>query len=267
MPTTKIDDIKVYYEDAGSGDALVFISGLAGTHKDWRLQAPFFSRHFRTVVFDNRGVGMTEKPRDGYSIGRFAEDAVRLMDHLKIERAHVVGLSMGGMIAQEMALSHPSRLKRLVLCATHCGANHAVKPPQESIDAITKIAGLTFEQIIRQSLPIVFTEPFMRDHPQEVEKYVQDKLNSPRQTFQSFNGQIQAAMEFDSYHRLHQIEHDTLVLTAQSDILVLPENSRILAEKIPRSRLIALPEGGHLLNIEAADKFNQTLLDFLLRTA
>ncbi len=263
MPKAQIDDIQVYYEEAGSGEAVVFITGLAGIYRDWRLQAPYFSRHYRTIVLDNRGVGRTDKPKDGYSIRRFADDTVGLMDHLKVERAHVVGLSMGGMIAQEMALSYPSRVDRLALCVTNCGQSHAVLPEQEVLDVITNPTGKTYEDIVRQSLPILFTERYLQEMKDEVETYVQDKLDSPRQTFHSYNGQLQAAMEFDSYDLLPRIAHHTMVLTASGDVLVPPANSKVLADRIPNSRLYIFEEGGHMFNIERSEEFNQVVLEFL----
>jgi pimeloyl-ACP methyl ester carboxylesterase len=263
MPEIRIDDIKMYYEEAGSGEPLVLITGLAGSHRDWYLQFPFFAGKFRTVVMDNRGVGRTDKPKDGYSVRRFADDIAALMDHLKIGSAHVVGLSLGGMIAQELALSHPSRVRRLILCATNCGRKHSVAASQEVMDTLTETAGLTFEEVIRQTLPILFTERYMKDQPQEVEKYVQSKLTYPKQSFHSYFGQLQAAMEFDSYHRLPEIEHDTLVLTAGGDVLVPPENSDILADRIPGARKVVFEDGGHMFNIEVAERFNDEVLGFV----
>lgn len=264
MPKVQVDDIQMYYEERGSGKPLVLITGLSGILKDWRLQTLFFSKRFRTVIFDNRGVGKSDKPKNGYSIRRFADDTVGLMDYLKIERAHILGLSMGGMIAQEIALHHPTRVDHLILCATNCGSKHSVMPAKEILNIITQNAGLTFEEIVRKSLPILFTKTFMRDQPQEVEKFVQDKLNYPTQTFHAFQGQLMAVMDFDSFDRLSQIDLPTLILAARGDVLVPPRNSEILAQKIRKSKLIIFKKGGHMFNIEIAKKFNEIVLGFLL---
>ena len=115
MSTAQINGIDIYYEEHGHGDPLLLIMGLAADSVAWMFQLPDFSEHYRTIVFDNRGVGRSSKPAGLYTIAQMAADAAGLLDHLKIERALVVGVSMGGMIAQELALRHPKKVRGLVL--------------------------------------------------------------------------------------------------------------------------------------------------------
>src|SRR5262249_9224350 len=118
MPTTQVRDVELYYEEHGSGDPLLCIMGFATDSTGWLLQVPEFAKRYRTIVFDNRGVGRSSKPTGAYTIHEMADEAAGLLDHLKIARAHVLGLSMGGMIAQELVLRHSARVRGLVLAAT-----------------------------------------------------------------------------------------------------------------------------------------------------
>src|SRR5215831_9897783 len=119
MPTARIQDINVYYEVFGRGEPLLLIHGLASRGKGFRYQVPAFSERFRVITFDNRGVGETDQPKEPYSLGQMADDAAGLLDTLGVESAHVFGVSMGGMIAQEFALRSPQRVRKLALGCTH----------------------------------------------------------------------------------------------------------------------------------------------------
>jgi pimeloyl-ACP methyl ester carboxylesterase len=264
MPRVRLNDINLYYEEEGRGDALILICGLAGITRDWRLQVPHFSNHYRTIVFDNRGVGKTDKPKPPYSISQFAKDTISLMDHLKLKKANILGLSMGGMIAQELAILYPERIDKLILSVTNCGPKHSVMPEPWVIETIAQTEGLSLEEALRKSFPIIFTDSFLKEDMEKVEIFLNDRLAYPGQPFFAFQAQLKAVMEFDSYLGLSKIENQTLILTSKKDILVPPVNSEILAGKIRNSKLVIFENGGHLLNIERPEEFNDTVLNFLM---
>ena len=139
MPKTKSNDINIYYEVHGKGFPLVMIMGLGGNVFQWDpTLIREMSKRYKTVIFDNRGAGRTDAPKIDYSPKMFADDTVRLMDELKMQKAHILGLSMGGGIAQEIALSYPQRLEKLILCCTSCGESRYIPQPPELIDRIEK---------------------------------------------------------------------------------------------------------------------------------
>jgi pimeloyl-ACP methyl ester carboxylesterase len=165
MPFHRVNGIQIYFEEHGQGEPLLLIQGLGYPSGMWFLQIPALSRHFRTIVFDNRGVGKTDKPDEPYSVPLMASDAAGLLAALGIQKTHVVSVSLGGYIAQELALNHPDRVDRLVLMATSCGSPRYMELTKALWDEIAKLAGLPPEQIIRQGMSFAVTEKFYREHP------------------------------------------------------------------------------------------------------
>jgi pimeloyl-ACP methyl ester carboxylesterase len=274
MSTARIGDIDVYYEEHGSGDPLLLIMGLAADSVAWMFQVPDFSQRYRTITFDNRGVGRSSKPAGPYTIHQMADDAAGLLDHLKIERAHVVGVSMGGMIAQELALRHPSRVRGLVLACTYPQPDADVERQREfslkqfggSIAAdgqmkvdISAIDPLSFLQHL---LPTVFNQEFI---DRELPRLLQIFSGALQYGFsmEAILGQVSAVMNHHATERLHEIRSPTLVITGDADRLIPPANSDILAKHIPGARLVKLPGGSHGFNFETPDVFNREVLEFL----
>src|SRR5277367_174151 len=171
MAEVQAGDVKLYYEVHGSGEPLLMIMGLGSSSATWSPElVEELSTHFRTIIYDNRGTGRSDKPAIKYSLEMFARDAIAILDALKIERAHVFGVSMGGMIAQELALQHSSRLQTLTLGCTTCGGKHAVPPPPESLKILTAPRdGASNEELIRRSWPLAYTPAYIRDHRADLE--------------------------------------------------------------------------------------------------
>jgi pimeloyl-ACP methyl ester carboxylesterase len=263
MPKVKVNDIQIYYEVRGKGFPLMMIMGL-GANVDWwdprMLQG--LSKKFKLVMFDNRGAGRTDVSNRRYTIKSFAEDTADLMGVLRISRAHVIGVSMGGMIAQELALNFPEKVEKLVLCSTTCGGAKSVLASQEVLQALTADRSeLSPEEIVRMTIPLLFTEDFIRKNRNFVELSIQQILRAPISD-ESFVRQLNAIMEFDTYDRLPHISASTLILHGKRDILVPPENAEVLAEVISSAKLIYFQNSAHGL-VEEMEKVVHVLLDFL----
>ncbi|MEM1512884.1 MAG: alpha/beta fold hydrolase [Candidatus Jordarchaeales archaeon] len=264
MPYAKVRGLNMYYEVHGEGFPLVMIMGLGANVYWWD---PFiideFSKHFKVVVFDNRGAGRTDKPGVEYTMGMFADDTVGLMDYLGISKAHVLGVSMGGMIAQEVALNYPDRVEKLVLCVTAPGGQVTVPPKPEAMALLTMDRSkLTDEQIARETLKVLYPEEFIKAHPEVAEATVEriSKFVIPADAYMR---QINAILKFNAYDRLGSINKPTLVVSGGKDILVPPENGRLIAEKIPNAKLVVFEGSGHGLITQERERFVKLVIDFL----
>ncbi len=243
---------------------MVLIAGLGATHHLWEMQAPSFARSFRVVTFDNRGSGETDKPSEPYSIALFADDTAALMDALGIERAHVYGQSMGGLIAQEFALRHPRRLRCLVLGCTTFGGPNSVLPSPQAAALLSGMPNLPEDQAVERVMELFYSPRYRRDHAEEARSRIQSyfPLRTPPDAYAR---QLVACLTFDAYDRLPQIDAPTLVINGAEDALIPPENSRIMAQRIPDAELVLFPEAGHLFFHEMPEEADATVSDFLSR--
>jgi len=266
MPKVKVNDIQIYYEVYGEGFPLLMITGLSANVDWWDPRIiQELSKKFKIVMFDNRGAGRTDISNKRYTIKLFAEDTAGLMDALRISRAHVFGISMGGMIAQELALNYPEKVEKLVLCSTNCGGTKSVLASAEVMRLLMADgSALSPEDIVRMTMPLLLTEDFIKGNPDFVELEVQQMLRAPISN-EAFMRQVNAIMNFDSYGRLSQIRAPTLILHGKRDILVPPENGSILAKAIPNAKLVYFENSAHGL-IEEIDKMIHVLLNFLTKS-
>ena len=274
MPTAQSNGIDVYYEEQGSGDPLLLIMGLAGDSIAWMFQRDAFAEKYRTIVFDNRGVGRTSKPAGPYNIAQMADDAAGVLDALDVNRAHVVGVSMGGMIAQELALRHPERVHGLVLGCTYAKPDPGVistfeeslaffggsKGPNGEIQV--DLSNLDPMAFIGRLLPLTFTPQFIMS---ELPKLMQVFSGVMIHGFDlsAIMAQVAATQAHDTLERLGEIKAPTLVLTGDSDMLIPPANSDVIADRIPGARLQKIAGGSHGFNFETPDAFNAAVLEFL----
>ena len=265
MPFMQCQDIQVYYEIKGSGFPVLFIGGLSGGSWSWSRQVPFFADAYQSIVFDNRGAGRTDAPAGPYSMEQMAIDTVRLLHGLDVEKTFVVGLSMGGMIAQELAMLLSHRIKALVLGCTHPGGDLQVKAEDWVYEQLLSNHGLSQDEIIDKNIPLLFSQATRERRPEILDAYRQQQRNAPVQPEHAFQAQYEAIQGFDFSTRLSKMPVPTLVITGSEDILVPPDNSRIMAETMPVAELKELPETGHALHVEQTEAFNQAILGFFQR--
>ncbi len=263
MPCTDAPGFRMEYKTHGRGAPLLLINGLGSDRSEWLHQLPAFSRRFRVITFDNRGAGGSDTPPGPYTTAQMADDAAALLGHLGVERAHVLGVSLGGMVAQELALRHPDRVRRLVLACTAPGGEGSLRPAPEVLKLFVLSPGTDLEEGIRRVVPLLYSERYRRDCPREIEEFVRRRLAMPVSA-QSNAWQLAAAMSHAAWDRLGAIGIPTLVITGDGDMVVPPENSRRIAHRIPGAKLVVLPEAPHRLFAENAEAFNREVLSFLL---
>ncbi len=264
MGYVQASDTKLYYEVHGSGEPLLMIMGLGSSSATWNpVLVSELSRHFQTIVYDNRGTGQSDKPAIPYSLEMFANDAIALLDALKIERCHVFGVSMGGMIAQELALGHPSRLQTLTLGCTTCGGKHAVPPPPESLKILTAPRdGASDEEIIRRSWPLAYAKDYIEAHRAELEAAIPRLLAYPTPA-SAYKRHLDATYGLKTYDRLPSIKTPTLVITGEGDVLIPARNSEIIAERIPGAQYNVITNAGHAFFNQCPEEFIRVFEPFV----
>jgi 3-oxoadipate enol-lactonase len=254
----------MFYMEAGAGDPLVLVMGFGGDHLAWGLQIPAFAAKYRVIAFDNRGVGQSDAPDVPYSTGMMADDAVGLMDGLGIERAHVCGVSMGGMIAQEIALRHPSRVRTLQLHATLARPDAYMRSLVEGWRKVRIALGR--EEALRVLALWLFAPGSYEQRPEFVEAVLQNAIANPHpQTLTGYLRQGDAILAHDTLDRLERLRCPTLVSVADQDILVPPRFSHTIAQRVAGAELKTIADAGHAYMWERADVFNAMCLEFLAR--
>lgn len=261
MPYVPTRDIITYYEEVGSGEPLVLIRGLGSDLQAWALQAPELAKHFRVITYDNRGAGRTGAPDKPYSIAGMADDLAALLSELKVEKASVLGYSMGGMIAQEFALKYPQRLDKLILLGTSARLDGYSKAIVQNFINVRR-SNLSREQVVREQAPFVYSAELL-DDTDRYERAIQANVANPySQQDHAFIRQAQALLAFDASARVSGIKAPALVMTNKEDTLVPPRNGEALAKAIPGAKLVSL-DAGHAGVIEFPHEHNAAILEFL----
>ncbi len=264
MPKVKVGDINMYYEIHGEGEPLVLIPGMGANVERAFMDIPVFSRVYKVVAFDPRGAGRTDAPAIPYTIKMMADDLAGLLDVINIESAHIHGSSMGGMIAQELALHYADRVRSLILACTGFGWVHGV-PANEPLQSVVKrMQSLPMEERIMERLRLNMSQEFIDNNPELIQRLVTKMMEHPASP-QGQMGQMQADMSFDTYDRLPQIKAPTLVIHGEADRMIPVENARILASRIPGAELVTFKNMGHLFGFEAFEEVKPIILDFLCR--
>jgi 3-oxoadipate enol-lactonase len=256
----KANGIEMNYELSGKeGAPQVMLShSLGSSLAMWEPQMEALRLHFRVLRYDTRGHGGTESPGGFYSFDLLAEDAISLMDALNIEKVNWVGLSMGGMIGQAVALAHPDRLTSLALCDTA-----AALPPDAQpvwIERIRTAREKGLAQLVDGTMERWFTRPFLSVNPPEVRRIRKIFLDTP---VDGFIGCSEAIRGLQYLERLHEIDAPTLILVGADDQGTPVSASEAMRDRIRDARLYVIPSAAHLSNVEQAEVFNRELLAFL----
>jgi 3-oxoadipate enol-lactonase len=265
MPYLRTRVLELYYEISGQGEPIVFIGGLTSTVLSWKYQQRELQKYHQVVLFDNRGSGRTRilKPQQ-LSMQLFANDVYDLLKGLGIKKAHILGASMGGMIAQVFAHSYPECCISLILCCTACGLETGVKAQPEIVQIMLNRHGITEEDAERRALQAVAHPSSFQKRKELLEFYLQTKLSFPHPA-EEIARRNEAIRDFDFCDKLPEIIVPTLIMHGAEDRLVPVGNAEILAQRIPNAELILIQNSAHIFFIEEFEEFNMCLSDFLRR--
>jgi pimeloyl-ACP methyl ester carboxylesterase len=271
MPTVKVGDINMYYEVHGQGEALILIpGGGANGRTSWFRQLSAFKKHHRVITFDPRSIGKSSRPKEPYSFRVLADDVVGLMDHLAIKEANVLGQSMGGLVAQELAIDYPDRVLKLVLVSSSLAGGPTIPADPALAEGMGYTEGTTeidFSRVdTRKTMKTVIGMSFNKRLYRKAMQFM-SRFFVKLEEFDGMWDQIRAASGHNTFDRLHLIKAPTLVIAGAGDRIVPPHTSEVLAGNIPNARLIMVKDGSHVLTVEMTSRFNHEVLDFLSNVA
>jgi pimeloyl-ACP methyl ester carboxylesterase len=261
MERAKVNGIEVAYELRGAGTPFVMIHGAQGDQTMFAGMAAAFAPRFRVLTFDQRGSGLSDKPDMPYSIAMLADDTAGLMDHVGFANAHVIGVSMGGTIAQELALRHPKKVRSLVLGCTTPGGPNSIRAQGPALNAYAT-REMSAEERGRLLAESAFTRGYLDRHPEVIASMVEGRRQRPIDTV-AFGHRMKAIMEHDAYDRLGQISCPALVITGKDDALIPWENSRLIAERIKGAKLVLVEPAGHCFWLEQPEQSGQEIERFI----
>jgi pimeloyl-ACP methyl ester carboxylesterase len=258
MPFVENQGAKIYWDEQGQGEPILLIMGLGWPSTMWFRMRPILATRYRTIAFDNRGAGRSDIPVGPYPIATMAADSVAVLDAAGVRSAHVLGASMGGMIAQEFTLQYPERVRSLVLGCTACGGPYATQADPEVVQVL----------LYRQGTPAERAEavvPFIYDAATPRERIDEDFaiLSRNYATPEGYMGQLQGIMAWEAYTRLPQIRIPTLAVHGANDRLVPAANSDLIASRIPGAQLVKIPNASHVFMTDQPEAAQQSFLQFL----
>ena len=264
IPVTMVpvDDVTLAYREYGAGYPVIFISGLGSTIGMWNPPViEKMSRHFRVILFDNRGIGFSGGSEKPVSIPLLARDTALLMDALGIPSAHIIGHSMGASVAQELAIGFPKNVTRLILVSATCGGSESVPMQPETMARLTDKTG-TVQEVTGRMFSLLFPASWLACH--DPARYCPEIEEAPGNEIVARQAAAFSAWA-GSFSLLGSIRSPTFLVTGTEDVIVPPENSRIIGERIPGSQLAEIPGAGHGLMYQCPDRFCECVLEFLNR--
>ena len=299
MPKAKVNEINIAYDVDGQGEPLVLLMGLGGTRQSWVFQKRTFSKHFKVITFDSRGIGKSDKPDEPFTIKTMADDTIGLMDRLDIDKAHVLGVSHGGRVAQEVAINYPERVNKLVLASTNTGAEGVDDLPPEMLSAFGRKERASQSDIIYAGMKQCticqedhqgkeLWEHMWAAHRPQMLEWASKGIDFPKIISLGFNKRfyrmlilplallqlklggikahirlIEATVGNSTLDRLHLIKAPTLVILGTEDKFCPPRSLEAMATKIPNAKLVKIEGGSHNILVEMRSRFNKEVLDFL----
>jgi pimeloyl-ACP methyl ester carboxylesterase len=264
MPKLNANGIDIFYEVSGSGAPLVLISGLGYDSWMWHRMVPGLAAQAQVITFDSRGVGQTDKPAGPYSADMLAADTAGLLEGLRIEKATILGHSMGGFVAQALALSRPDLINKLILSATNFGGPNHIPVTPEAMAVLADTAGDPLERLKRGIL-VSCTPGFGEAHPEIVEEWLAYRVQNPIEPA-SYQAQMAIGLgllQVGFEGRLNAVQAPTLILFGEDDKVVPPGNADLLAKEIPNHTIEILPKAGHFYPFDATDAAVAVILAFL----
>ena len=262
MPSARVNGVNLAYELHGTGDPLVLIHGAQSDRSIFANLLPDFIDQFRVLLFDQRGSGQSEKPDIAYTMGMIADDTAALMEHVGFSSAQVYGVSMGGMIAQELAIRHGAAVRSLVLGCTTPGGPHAVSLEGEALRSSHSTAALSAAERGRALAETAFTQGYIERHPELIPALIEARKKQPLDPI-GFAHRMRAAYAHDTFDRLSRISCPTLVITGKDDALIAWQNSQLLADHIAAAELVVLEPAGHAFWVEQPTRSRQAIRTFL----
>ena len=263
LPVEKINGTRIFYEIHGKGFPVVLIPGLT-ENSDWWDERLIneLSKYWMVVLHDNRGTGRSENNND-YTLKDLAEDIVTLMNLLNFDKAHVIGHSMGGMIAQDLVLNHPERICKLILYSTSCGGSKYVPPSRDVLKMLmADKKGKTPREIVKDSLKIMFTDEFSKNNPKQMEKFI-DKVMIARISYREYMRQMKAIFRFKSCRRLKSVSTPTLVIHGKKDVLSPYQNAENISKLIPGAQMKIFENSAHMIFEENFEDALNCVMKFL----
>ena len=264
MPCARIGELELHYEEDGAGEPLVLLMGLGGDHHGWDLVRPELARRHRLVLIDNRDAGASDEARAPYALADMAADTLALADRLALERFHVVGASMGGAIAQQLALQAPTRVATLGLVSTWGRTDAFLRAILGGWRLLAE--RLAPDELLRTLGPWAFTYRFLEaPAPEVVALQAALRERGAIRSVAAYQRQVDACLAHDTLDVLPMLRTPVLVLVGEDDILTPPRYGRALAATLPRGEVMVVPASGHACFLETPKAVAERLLRFLAR--
>ena len=243
---------RLYWESQGDGAPVLLIHGLGLSGGAWWRTVDALSPSLRVITFDHRGIGRSESLMPAYTTEAMADDALSVLDTLELDSVHVYGFSLGGMVAQQLALRHPRRVRSLVLGATHAGGRRAVPADAEVLSFFRRRSGMRHEEAAWESVQYNYGPRCRAEHPERIAADVEWRLGQQFNAH-AYRAQIFAAALHNCYGRLDRIQVPTLVVHGARDRVIPVANAHLMADRLPDCRLSLLEDSGHLYATEAPE--------------